>query len=470
MLLLACGLLLAEPAAATPRRSTNHSGQQEGGRRELIAPTSWDVIGPFPASAREQGADALSAFAPGGVLDLPRGGDAVYPSELASEWAGRQAGQVGWRVVEPSADDGITVNIDFGDMRWEFMQAPFGSSVRRATGWAIGDFDTQIQPGTYAVVCQGVAWFLLDGDRINGDLYRTGWRGTQPVTLQAGQHTLHVPFTTSGSTGSFACSVSLYETDTEELPLAPVLRPGEGGRPFLFADLVGADGPGRALASTAGSVVVENRGVQPLGQIDAVVLNNDGTGTPSADFALTISPHSPAVIQPRQQLPLRFEMEQLRPVACFPDGANDYFPVRIHVRAFVVDIPPSPNGHSVYDGDRYKTGNETSSLKRQPVEMTVEFNLTCRAFGDAFVFTFPDADESVQYAAARAPAELCPPAGCAVMFSTHGAGVDADPRRNAAWAGAYRQQGQAWLLWPTNRDDFGYDWQMIGYQVRRSSM
>jgi hypothetical protein len=28
-------------------------------------------------------------------------------------------------------------------------------------------------------------------------------------------------------------------------------------------------------------------------------------------------------------------------------------------------------------------------------------------------------------------------------------------------AGAYRRQGQAWLLWPTNRDDFGYDWQMV---------
>lgn len=444
-------LLVTELAIAAPRAS-----------RPVIAPTSWDVIGPFPASAREQGADALSAFAPEGVLGLPRGGDAMYPSELASEWAGREAGKVGWSVVEPSADDGVTVNIDFGDMRWDFMQAPFGSSVRRATGWAIGDFDTQIQPGTYAVVCQGVSWFLLDGDRINGDIYRTGWRGIQPVMLQAGQHTLHVPFTTSGSTGSFSCSVSLYETDTDEQPLEAVLREGEGGRPFLFADLVGESGAAeRTLASTAGSVVVENRGVDVLHDFYAAVLSNDGSGEPSPDFALTISPHSPIVIQPRQQLPLRFDMEQLQPVTC---GSNDYYPMRILVRAFIIDIPPSPKRHHAHDGSQHKTLNGTTSLKRQPVEMTVSFNLTCREYGEAFVFTFPDADETVQYAAARSPSEPCPPNGCAVMFSTHGAGVDADPRRNSAWAGAYRRQEQAWLLWPTNRDDFGYDWQMIGYQ------
>jgi hypothetical protein len=279
--LLLAAQLLAEPAAAAPRtarHAPHHSGNHDTGdaghrssthvhhhslTRVPIAPTHWDVIGPFPASAREQGADALSAFSPEGILGLPRGGDAMYPSELASEWAGRTAGKVGWSIVAPSADDGVTVNIDFGDMRWDFMEQPFGSSVRRATGWAVGDFDTQIEPGAYAVVCAGVSWFLLDGDRINGDVYRTGWRGIQPVTLEAGQHTLHVPFSTSGSTGSFSCSVSMYSTDTDSQPLAPVLRGGEGGRPFLFADLIGASATGNVIASAAGSIVVENRGSQP---------------------------------------------------------------------------------------------------------------------------------------------------------------------------------------------------------------
>jgi hypothetical protein len=277
---------------AVSARAEHH--QQRVAVRQSIAPTSWDIIGPFPASAREQGADALSAF--GGILDLPRGGDAKYPSELASEWAGREAGKVGWSVATPSSDDGVTVEIDFGDMRWDFMEAPFGSSVRRATGWAVGDFDTQIEPGTYAVVCSGVSWFYLDGNRINGDVYRTGWRGVQPVTLDAGQHTLHVPFTTSGSTGSFACSVTLYESDSSEQPLAPVLRSGEGGRPFLFADLIGAAATGSVIASSAASIVVRKRAVlfyfwfaqQKLSFTKHYALHFTETGSGHAQFKLNL--------------------------------------------------------------------------------------------------------------------------------------------------------------------------------------
>jgi hypothetical protein len=38
-----------------------------------------------------------------------------------------------------------------------------------------------------------------------------------------------------------------------------------------------------------------------LEQISAAVLSNDGSGDPSPDFALTVSIHSPPVIQPRQR-------------------------------------------------------------------------------------------------------------------------------------------------------------------------
>ena len=54
--------------------------------------------------------------------------------------------------------------------------------------------------------------------------------------------------------------------------------------------------------------------------------------------------------------------------------------------------------------------------------------------------------------------------GCPMLFAAHGAGVESNPLRNLAWAGSFRQQPAAWTLLPTNRDAFGYDWQMIGYQ------
>eukprot|EP01052_Picozoa_sp_SAG31_P003541 SAG31_NODE_137_length_23063_cov_5.002569_10_plen_145_part_00 len=90
--------------------------------------------------------------------------------------------------------------------------------------------------------------------------------------------------------------------------------------------------------------------------------------------------------------------------------------------------------------------------RRRSISLEVRLELSCANFEtDAYVFTFLDYDGSVQYAAARAPIgartaaeQSCPTTGCAVLFATHGAGVETDPKRNPAWAGAFRQQRQAW--------------------------
>ena len=51
------------------------------------------------------------------------------------------------------------------------------------------------------------------------------------------------------------------------------------------------------------------------------------------------------------------------------------------------------------------------------------------------------------------------PNGCPVLFSTHGAGVDAG---SPTWTGAYQPQTQAWVLLPSNRGAYGFDWQGPG--------
>ena len=114
-------------ASAAPNLNASRASAED------FFPAHWDVIGPFPSSAREQGADALEAF--GGILGIERGGAAMYPSELASQWAGREAGRVGWASVDTGEDGAVAV--DFGDLRWDFLEASFGSSIRRARGWAV---------------------------------------------------------------------------------------------------------------------------------------------------------------------------------------------------------------------------------------------------------------------------------------------------------------------------------------------
>eukprot|EP00127_Corallochytrium_limacisporum_P000038 Clim_evm17s2 gene=Clim_evmTU17s2 len=88
--------------------------------------------------------------------------------------------------------------------------------------------------------------------------------------------------------------------------------------------------------------------------------------------------------------------------------------------------------------------------------------------GDPYCMTFHDYDGSVQHAAvvpaihattfdARthcAEFDLLP-----IIFATHGAGVKAF---KPAWTGAYDQQNCTWILEPTNRRQFGWDWEEFG--------
>jgi hypothetical protein len=90
-------------------------------------------------------------------------------------------------------------------------------------------------------------------------------------------------------------------------------------------------------------------------------------------------------------------------------------------------------------------------------------SLLCKEFSpnQPFTFTFLGFDGSVQYSAVIPPLTTCDSlsAGCPILFSTHGATVDAS---SPTWTGAYQPQTQAWVLLPTNRGAFGFDWQGPG--------
>ncbi len=68
----------------------------------------------------------------------------------------------------------------------------------------------------------------------------------------------------------------------------------------------------------------------------------------------------------------------------------------------------------------------------------------------------------MQYAVARPPIYGCTRFAnnaCPILFSLHGAGVDAD---GGPWLGSYMQQNYSWTLLPTNRGIYGFDWQGAG--------
>eukprot|EP00931_Biecheleriopsis_adriatica_P048949 TRINITY_DN28299_c0_g1_i1.p1 TRINITY_DN28299_c0_g1~~TRINITY_DN28299_c0_g1_i1.p1 ORF type:complete len:947 (-),score=155.49 TRINITY_DN28299_c0_g1_i1:5-2812(-) len=395
------------------------------GSSQVLGPRLWDVIGPFPASSREQGADVLEAF--GGILQIPRGGNQTYPSELVPKWSGHDAGRARWMQVQSMAESGA-VGINYGDLRWDLLDDALGPTVLRSRGWAIGDFFLSAD-GFYIATCTGISWFLVDGARVNGDPYRTGWRGGQSMHLKAGNHTLHVPFGAYASHKEFTCKLDPCSQEPDSFPLHVISRGGIGGRPFLFPDVV----EGR-LASELASLVLENRGQQTLQVFHAEVGENS--------FGLGASLRRPMLLSPGQQLPvdLRLSQEAQHSLEC------GLYKWGLWLQRLNFSV---------------RARDEATDAE---VSASIVLDITCKNFSDPYAFTFLDADESVQYATVRSPKGPCPEEGCAVLFATHGASVESHPIRNRAWADSYHRQDRAWVLLPTNRDKYGYDWQGPGFR------
>jgi len=103
----------------------------------------------------------------------------------------------------------------------------------------------------------------------------------------------------------------------------------------------------------------------------------------------------------------------------------------------------------------------SSSSSARTTDTTLSYNLTLQhvsSFGGAYKFTFLDSDGSVQYASLLPPS-LQLPCPCSILLTTHGAGVDA---ASTAWTGAYPAQRGSWILFPTNRRPYGFDWHNAG--------
>ncbi|KAJ3053644.1 hypothetical protein HK097_003757 [Rhizophlyctis rosea] len=100
---------------------------------------------------------------------------------------------------------------------------------------------------------------------------------------------------------------------------------------------------------------------------------------------------------------------------------------------------------------------DLGNTKRWTVS-TGEYELERREWGSAYKITFLDYDHSVHYAMAFPPEGNCeqwPEKRCPVVLALHGAGVEAS---SSYWTESYRRQKNAWVLFPTGRTPWGYDW------------
>ena len=410
-----------------------------GATAETMFPAEWDLLGPFMAGGRG-GADPVAAFLgasgaagpPPGLIDA-RDANASFPSELAEVGGGR----AGWIKVKSDAGGAVAASF-LPQSTWEKLQGQYGQAGIATQGWAVGSVRlgrSSAERYRYLAQCTGTRefWVLADrGDssspggqwqRFHGNQYGdpfTFLKGPVKLTEEA---IFAVRF--MGSAGAaFSCQIEQWYGQ----PLEFVEND------HMLPDLV--DG---TLAGSLASVVVRNN--DPSGFLTVVNATVDlpkGGGEPSWLSGSLSAGAGGLKLGPGQSRPVDLELVQSAPAPSCGSGAEK------QLVTFSVDF--------LFGG------------RDNPLSKSVKTELLCANFStDPYKFTFRDFDGSVQFAS------LIPPMGpcqtkpgsepCSVLLATHGASVDAG---SPFWTKAYRRQAAAWVILPTNKRGFGYDWQGAG--------
>jgi poly(3-hydroxybutyrate) depolymerase len=238
----------------------------------------------------------------------------------------------------------------------------------------------------------------VNGERQPGDVYGSG-RIRVPFALEAGENLVVV----RALGGRGEPKVQLWTTGHEvvfnlEDLTFPHLRVGDASTQYLGVPLLEMTG-------------------RPLGDLTARVLESDHF----EESALELPGLPPAAVT---QVPF-----ELRPKAAFEE-ADATVPVRLRVE--------SPSAFYSYETE---------------VELS-----TVAADGTHYRRTFRSGiDGSAQYYGVRPPEAVDPEASYALVLSLHGASVEA-----IGQARAYASKDWAYVVAPTNRRPFGFDWEDWG--------
>ncbi|EAL65482.1 hypothetical protein DDB_G0283989 [Dictyostelium discoideum AX4] len=382
-------------------------------------PSEFNVIGPFPIGEREEGLDSLKAY--GGIFEIPIGDDTMYPSELGTN------GVVGWEKVQSTS--GGYLSIDWSDIvDWSFLQQTWGWSIWLWYGYAIGSFNVE-NSGSYIINCSGTRQYFIQSTtttntnnqifEFSGDFYGYG-TGQQLIHLnQSTTYNLIVRMQSSvrlsqSPNSQFSCSL----TPIQNNQYITVLN-----SETLISDLINGE-----LATPFATITIFNNGIYSND-------NNDKNNNIIDLINVTVNNNTQSIIDVKL-----LNNSNLNILA----GQKMSLPLEITIGSqincpFNLTLNIESNGEIIG-------------------ETVIEFN--CTEWGNPYLYTFLDYDNTVQYAIAIPPTESCSDSEgetiCGVMLATHGAGVEAS---SPFWMNAIPPQQSLWIILPTGRRSWGYDWE-----------
>lgn len=409
----------------------------------LFASLTYDYLGPFSDTMHLPKGDTLGEIQMAYQLREKNGS---YKSELCFN------GETYWNTTH--ADENGAVKLEMPTVDWDSLIGALGIGISsNFHTWAIAEFSIAKEQ-QFHVSCAGVSKFWIDQTEFMGDIYadRAWWGDNSwlkwPIKLKSGTHTLRVL-----AKRSFRCSLVLAGDAIFALQAVKPsdFNPGLVDRvpdivdrrlvsPFVSFPLV--NGYHLPTINSADGVTVQARVVDGSATIVSAEILSPKTAFTADPSAWGLAEHI-GFYEPVLNVSQR-GVVRLLPGQAFPLAISLKMDVQ---QCLDAKIAVEFTIQSIFVDHTHAT-------------TTRKLVFACKSFGkEPYTYTFIDADGSIQYGAVIPPSKSCPPQGCAISFSTHGAGVDA---ASPTWTKAYDQEEKAWIILATNRGKYGFDWQGVG--------
>lgn len=368
---------------------------------ETLRAEQWHCLGPFSVGPREGITgldDAPDDLVPAGEAVPPVG--RRYPSMLA------QGGYVTWETFAPDSTGWVAV--EFDSVLWDTIAAYYGVPGVVSASYAFAQFDCSSEARALAVA-ENIGSFYLNGVQHLGDPYRHNYV-TVPVVLRPGPNRVLL-------------RLSGYGDPSFKFELVPATAPLVFLDDFTTPDIVRGES-GRFWA-----------GIPIVNTTPARI----GRGTLTIGDGITTF-RSTRVIDNLTALCVKkvpVEIEVIRPA-----GEEDTLRVPIEIACGVPGCGAAAGGLPTDRAFR-----DTLLLRVREPGQSAKRTFISRI------------DCSCQYYAVLPPT-ACDPATdslSALILTLHGAGVRAEGQ-----ADAYKPKPWAFIVAPTNRRPYGFDWQDWG--------
>lgn len=328
-------------------------------------------------------------------LPEPKDGSRYIPKKGDTHFSVMATGGwVVWEKVELDSSGWLTTN--YPNVKWDTLQDFYGISALFNSGYAYAEVEVPERSCALAVAMR--CGFLINDASYAGDIYGHGYVQV-PVVLDSGLNRIWLRL---GGAGDDRVKFMLIPVDDDVRLIT---------KDATLSDLVYADSTGPFLAALPLSNSTED-------WLEDVKLVVGGDGFVSDTFDLP-----PVAPMSFYKAPFKFSLGALLPDSV--PGDTLMLPVSVV----------------------YEDGRTDTTLK-----------LRCREPDQSRKETFISAiDNSVQYYGIMPSRNYDPARKYPLIFSLHGAGVQAIGLVNA-----YTQNDWAFVVSPTNRRRFGFDWQDWG--------